>query len=72
MFVKPIYELLAIAATSASLLLMWFLASAFSLVMGSLVIIASGVVLYRHYMDMGTDADEVLELDASLCTTRIR
>jgi hypothetical protein len=54
MIVKAVYELLAIGATAVSLVIMVFAPSLISLALGSIVIVSSGVLLYRHYMELGT------------------
>lgn len=57
MFTKPIFETLPILITTLSLLLIAFVHHPVALIAGVAMIIASCLMIYRHYTDLGTDAD---------------
>jgi len=57
MFTKPIFETLPILITALSLLLIAFVHHPVAIVAGAGLIIMSSLLLYRHYTELGTDAD---------------
>lgn len=57
MFFKPLYENLAIINIALAILLMTFLHSPLVWVLGSCLIILSGFILYKHYIESGTNPD---------------
>jgi len=57
MFNKPIFETLPILITTLSLLLIAFVHHPVAIVAGTGLIVLSCLLLYRHYTELGTDAD---------------
>jgi len=57
MFTKPIFETLPILITTLSLLLIAFVHHPIAIIAGTGLIIMSCLLLYRHYTELGTDAD---------------
>ena len=56
MFTKPIFETLPIVITAFSLLLIALVHHPVALISGIGLIIASCIILYRHYTELGTAA----------------
>lgn len=57
MLTKPIFETLPIGIIALSLLLIGFIHHPVALIAGTGLIIASCLMLYRHYTEAGTAAD---------------
>ena len=57
MFDKPIFETLPIAVIALSIMLIVFAYHPVSLVAGLGLILASCIVIYRRYSEMGTDTN---------------
>jgi hypothetical protein len=57
MFTRQIFETLPIAVIALSILLMALIHSPFSLITGGSLILLSCVILYRRYLDLGTNPD---------------
>lgn len=57
MFTKPIFETLPIVITTLSLLLIAFVHHPIALISGVGLIVASCLMIYRHYTELGTVAD---------------
>ena len=57
MLTKSIFETLPIFIIAASLLLIAFVHHPIALISGIGLIIASCLMIYRHYTDLGTDKD---------------
>jgi hypothetical protein len=55
MLSKPIFETLPIAITAASILFMLVLHSVSSFLVGSALVLAACIMLYRRLSEMGTD-----------------
>ncbi|MGD8925965.1 MAG: hypothetical protein PVG20_03900 [Thioalkalispiraceae bacterium] len=61
MFAKPIFETLPILITALSLLLIAFVHHPVALISGAGLIVASCIMIYRHYTELGTAADALDE-----------
>lgn len=61
MFAKPIFETLPILITTLSLLLIAFVHHPIAIVAGAGMIVASCLILYRRYTEVGTDASALDE-----------
>jgi hypothetical protein len=57
MFTKPIFETLPIAVIAAAILLMLLMHNIPAFIVGTLLIIAACIALYRRLSDLGTDPD---------------
>lgn len=57
MFIRPVFEFLGIALVAASILLMVFFHSPVMLLMGVALLVMGGVMIYRHYVEMGNQPD---------------
>ena len=57
MFIKPIFEILGIVILALSILLMVFVHSPLALSLGAVALIAGMIIIYRHYVEMGTNPD---------------
>jgi len=57
MFIKPIFEILGIAVVAVSILLMVFIHTPLALSLGAVALIAGMIIIYRHYVEMGTNPD---------------
>ena len=60
MFIRPIFEVLGIALVAVSILLMVFNHTPLAFTFGAVALVAGLVIIYRHYVEMGTNPD-VLE-----------
>lgn len=56
MFIRPIFETLGIAIVALGIMLMALAYSTFALLAGIVVMVAGLLLIYRHYIEMGTDA----------------
>lgn len=61
MLTKPIFETLPIFIIAVSLLLIAFVHHPIALLSGLGLIIASCLMIYRHYTDLGTDEEALDE-----------
>ncbi len=59
MFTKPIFETLPIVIITLSLLLIAFVHHPIALISGVGLLVASVLMIYRHYTDLGNDQDAV-------------
>lgn len=57
MLTKPIFETLPIWIIALSLLLIAFVHHPIAIISGVGLIVASCLMIYRHYTELGTDAD---------------
>jgi len=57
MFIKPIFEILGIVVVAVSILLMVFVHSPLALGLGVTALVAGMIIIYRHYVEMGTNPD---------------
>ena len=57
MLKRPVFEYLATIAIAVGVLFAIILFSPLSLLIGSALVCAGCYILYRHYMELGTDAD---------------
>ncbi|MGD8784778.1 MAG: hypothetical protein PVG75_10085 [Thioalkalispiraceae bacterium] len=61
MFTKPIFETLPILITAFGILLIALVHHPVALISGAGLILASCIMLYRHYTELGTDANALDE-----------
>ena len=61
MFTKPIFETLPILVTALSLLLIAFIHHPVALIAGLGMIVASILIMYRYYTELGTNPDALDE-----------
>ena len=57
MFTRQIFETLPIALIALSILCMVLVHTPLALIAGSALIVVSCVVMYRRYLELGTDPD---------------
>jgi len=57
MFTRQIFETLPIAVIALSILLMALIHTPLALIAGGLVILLSCIILYRRYLELGTNPD---------------
>ena len=57
MFTRQIFETLPIALIALSILVMALVHTPLTLIAGSALIVVNCVVLYRRYVELGTDPD---------------
>lgn len=57
MFIRPVFEIIGITLVSFSILLMVFVHKPIALIFGVALLVSGLGVIYRHYVEMGTDPD---------------
>ena len=65
MFTRQIFETLPIALIALSFLLMALVHTPLTLIAGSALIVVNCVVMYRRYVELGTDPDVLDYVPAS-------
>jgi len=60
MLIRPFFDIFGIMIVSGSILLMVFVHNTTALVLGVTLLVAVLLIIYRHYVEMGTNPD-VLE-----------